>query len=159
MVLARRVLESWERGRESNCKHDQQNNLLHVQSPFKCKLPKVIFFVWNFQQHEQKEVFFLLFRYVMQAAVESYKHPPSSYLLTPTSFLQARWSCSLQQCFQVVTVRMFTSVTRALSGPISILMTGMYHLGNTQSVLCTRGPSLLRTHLVLSGPYRLYRPV
>lgn len=48
MVLARRVLESWERGRESNCKHDQQNNLLHVQSPFKCKLPKVIFFVWNF---------------------------------------------------------------------------------------------------------------
>lgn len=48
---------------------------------------------------------------------------------------------------------MFTSVTRALSGPISILMTGMYHLGSIQSVLCTRGPLLLRSHLVSSGPY------
>lgn len=30
-------------GMESNCKHDQQNNLLHEQILFKCKLPKVCF--------------------------------------------------------------------------------------------------------------------
>lgn len=38
--------ESWSPGKGEqgkNCKHDQQNNLLGVQSPFKCKLPKVIF--------------------------------------------------------------------------------------------------------------------
>lgn len=103
-------------------------------------------------------MFFFKFKYVMQTTVESYKHPQSPSFLTPTSFVWAPWSCSLQQCFQVVTVRMFTSVTRALSGPISILMTGMYSLDNIQSVLCTRGPSLLRTHLVSSDPCQSYKP-
>lgn len=88
MLLETRVMESWKRGRESNCKHDQQNNLLHVQSPFKCKLPKVIFLVeFLAVQFRKTEVFFLMFKYVMQTAVESYKHPPSLYLLTPSSFL------------------------------------------------------------------------
>lgn len=36
------------RGRESNCKHDQQNNILHEQILFKCKLPKVNFFLVEF---------------------------------------------------------------------------------------------------------------
>lgn len=52
---------------------------------------------------------------------------------------------------------MFLRLTGALSGPISILMTGMYLLDSIQSVLYTRGPSLSRTHLVSSGPCQLYK--
>lgn len=56
-------MESWERESESNCKHDQQNNLLRVQSPFKCKSPKVIFSVeFLAARYRMTEVFFLLFK-------------------------------------------------------------------------------------------------
>lgn len=77
------------RGRESNCKHDQQNNILHEQILFKCKLPKVIFFfsgIFSSMVWKDRSIFFLMFKYVIQTAVESYRHPPSLYLLSLNFF-------------------------------------------------------------------------
>lgn len=81
-------MESWEEGGKVIV--NMTSKIIYFMSKFYLNVnyPKWIFFsgIFSSMVWKDRSIFFLMFKYVIQTAVESYRHPPSLYLLSLNFF-------------------------------------------------------------------------